>query len=96
MMFRLQLSGEIKMWLNQAEAAGEAWVSDIEEIIVGLERRFETADGKEQVIRRLEEAQQQPDEALSSYLFRLRQTMLLQRKCQKRIGLECCGDLLRE
>ena len=38
-----------------------------------MERRFETADGKEQAIRRFEEAQQQPDEALSSYLFRLRQ-----------------------
>ena len=29
MMFRLQLSGEIEMRLNHAEAAGEAWVSDI-------------------------------------------------------------------
>ena len=73
MLFRLQLSGEIEMWLNQTEAAREAWVSDIKEIIVRLERRFETADGKEQAIRRFEEAQQQPDEALSSYLFRLRQ-----------------------
>ena len=61
------------MWLNQAEAAGEAWVSDIKEIIVRLERRFETVDGKEQAIWRFEEAQQQPDEALSSYLFRFRQ-----------------------
>ena len=53
MMFCLRLSGEIEMWLNQAEATGEAWVSDIKEIIVRLERRFETADGKEQAIRRL-------------------------------------------
>ena len=30
-------------------------------------------DGKEQAIQRFEEAQQQPDKALSSYLFRLRQ-----------------------
>ena len=35
------------MWLNQAEAVGKAWLSDIKAIIVGLERRFETADGKE-------------------------------------------------
>ena len=56
MMFRLQLSGEIEMWLKQAEAAGEASISDMKETIVRLERRFETADGKEQAIRRFEEA----------------------------------------
>ena len=56
MMFRLQLSGEIEMWLKQAEAAGEASTSDMKETIVRLERRFETADGKEQAIQRFEEA----------------------------------------
>ena len=55
MMFHLQLSGEIEMWLSHAEAAGEARVTDIKEIIVCLERRFETADGRELAIRRFEE-----------------------------------------
>ena len=36
MMFCLQFSGKIEMWLNQAEAAREAWVSNIKEIMLHL------------------------------------------------------------
>ena len=49
MMFRLQLSGEPEVWLNQAEAAGESWVKKVQDIITRMEeKRFETGDGREQ------------------------------------------------
>ena len=86
------------MCLNQAEAAREAWLSDIKEIIACLERRFETTDGREQAIRRFEEVQQQPDEVLSTYLFRLRQMAVyaFANEVSERKQSQCCCASLQE
>ena len=56
-----------------AKSSGSSRRKKVQDIITRMEKRFETGDGRGQAIRRFEGAQQQPEEVLGTYLFRLRQ-----------------------
>ena len=69
---RLNLCGEVELWINEAEAAGESWVKNDAEILRRLSDRYETSESVEMMIQRFETMRQLDGESLESYMVRVR------------------------